>query len=271
MTLSGWADTQWGSDVITWDELWLNVAELVSRRSRCVRDRVGAVIVSSDNVMLSVGYNGPPTGLPVDGPCSNWCPRAQLRGETPCADYSDCFSIHAETNCILRLPGKPIDHRGGTLYVNSTICWPCANMVATAGLSRVVMNVKAGALRRSPEDVIALLEDCGTEVVLGSDWMSKYRRIFLDQHGLGPHRCTFCDVVMPTVEVIHHLDGDHTNNAVENLAPAHARCHLAHHSRGRKHSRASIERTHGVRVTCPTCGMESTRAGMGRHRSARGH
>lgn len=250
----------------------MNVAELVSRRSKCTRDRVGATIVSRDNVMLSVGYNGAPANYAVEGRCDAWCPRAQATGSDELSvDYSDCFAIHSESNAILRLPGRPVDHVGASLYVNSTVCWSCAQYIASTGISRVVMNVKPGRVRRDPPMIIEFLQECGVEVVLWSDRMSKYRRIFVDEHGIGPHRCYFCEVVMPELEAIHHLDGDHDNNVVVNLAAVHSRCHLTYHNQGRKQSREQIVKVHGPRVKCPTCGIESTRAGMGRHRSARGH
>jgi dCMP deaminase len=272
LTLSGWADLQWGADqVIEWDELWMNTAELVSRRSRCSRDRVGAVIVSADNVMLSVGFNGAPANYAVEGMCSGWCPRAQSGCEPKAPDYSDCFAIHAESNCVLRLPGRPVDHVGASLYVNSTICWDCARFIASTNISRVLMNVKPRELRRQPEDVIELLQQCGVEVILWQDRESKYRRIFLNANGLGPHECHFCKSMMPLVEAVHHVDGDHDNNEETNLSAAHASCHTSHHRKGHVQTREQIVKVHGPRVKCPTCGIESTRAGMGRHRSARGH
>ena len=48
---------------ISWDEYFMSMAELASRRSTCLRRHVGAVIVR-DNQVLSTGYNGAPKGLP---------------------------------------------------------------------------------------------------------------------------------------------------------------------------------------------------------------
>ena len=49
-------------DYITWDEYFMGVAELSARRSKDPNTQVGACIVSSDNKILSMGYNGFPRG-----------------------------------------------------------------------------------------------------------------------------------------------------------------------------------------------------------------
>ncbi|GAF81148.1 unnamed protein product, partial [marine sediment metagenome] len=47
----------------TWDEYFVEITELVSKRSTCLRRKVGAVIVQ-DKRILTTGYNGAPRGLP---------------------------------------------------------------------------------------------------------------------------------------------------------------------------------------------------------------
>lgn len=70
----------------SWDTTWLHIAILMARRSKCVRDQVGAVIVDASNRIVATGYNGPPAGfdpIGVDGEsigdldCSHWCTRAK--------------------------------------------------------------------------------------------------------------------------------------------------------------------------------------------------
>lgn len=61
----------------TWDDTWLDVAAVVARRSLCVRDQVGAVVVDPRNRVVATGYNGPPDGFEHGGlPCVEWCRRA---------------------------------------------------------------------------------------------------------------------------------------------------------------------------------------------------
>ncbi len=71
-----------------------------------------------------------------------------------------------------------------------------------------------------------------------------YRKIFLKAYGPFPHPCYFnCgEEVKPwagkltsDAPVIHHEDHDQSNNAPENLKPAHHGCHLSHHHKGSTH------------------------------------
>lgn len=207
----------------------MNMAQLVGARGKCSRDRVGAVIVSAENEMISVGYNGPPSGFPTEGQCQNWCPRAisAAAGEALDPNYHDCYSLHAETNAILRAPIKPLT--SGSIYVSSSTCWQCGVMIANSGLTRVVMRVKPSHRYRNPDKVVEFLVEAGLEVVVWGETIGKHRAIFIREYGLGPHRCYFCDVVMPWPETIHHKDHDHGNNDPENLAASHSSCHSRYH------------------------------------------
>ena len=49
-------------DYLSWDEFFMGVAILASERSKDPNTQVGACIVSADNRILSVGYNGTPNG-----------------------------------------------------------------------------------------------------------------------------------------------------------------------------------------------------------------
>ena len=119
----------------TSDEVWMDVARAVSKRSRCVNRQVGAVIVTSQNRMAATGYNGPPAGLEVSGQCGGFCPRAQT-GERG-VSYGNCVSVHAEANALLFASRREIE--GGTIYVTNPCCWDCAKLVANSGLDKVVV------------------------------------------------------------------------------------------------------------------------------------
>jgi dCMP deaminase len=130
-----------------WDEIWMNLAIDLARRSRCSRDQVGAVIVSADNRVNSASYNGPPPNatdgggpvIPDVGNCSNWCPRAMNPPMEKALDYSDCYTNHAEANALVRADYTQILF--GTIYVSSTPCVACAKNVAASGVQRVVYRV----------------------------------------------------------------------------------------------------------------------------------
>lgn len=156
----------------TWDETWLGVARIIARRSLCVRDQVGAVIINEHNRIVATGYNGPPERFTHnDAPCSNWCKRAQVSNvgeeypDAPIAvDYSDCPSLHAEANA-LSVCDRSLRERG-TIYVTSAICSNCAKLIANSGLKRVVVaidDVERFAYRNATISYV-FLNDCGVRV-----------------------------------------------------------------------------------------------------------
>jgi dCMP deaminase len=157
----------------TWDETWLAVARVVSERSLCDRDRVGAVIVDSTNRIVSTAYNGPPSGYihtRMDKPerCSQWCTRAtntptlldctaeEIRGLQP--DYSDCPSLHAEANALSVCDRST--REAGTIYVTSHVCSACAKLIANSGLKRVVVRPSASADHRRSDNWYTFLRHC---------------------------------------------------------------------------------------------------------------
>ena len=123
---------------------YLDLAEMVSQRSTCLRKHYGAVIVNNDEV-VSTGYVGAPRGRRH---CSDIgrCIREELhvpRGER----YELCRSVHAEANAIIsasreRMIGSSlyltgVDARTGEYVENSSSCSMCKRMIINAGISRV--------------------------------------------------------------------------------------------------------------------------------------
>ncbi len=77
---------------------------------------------------------------------------------------------------------------------------------------------------------------------LGS-YVFPHTKAFLEFYGPPPHECCFCGLIVEKFNgtskdglAIHHIDGNHNNNAKENLAPSHFGCHTGHHRLGAKHS-----------------------------------
>jgi dCMP deaminase len=145
----------------TWDEVWLEVADAVSKRSRCTRAQVAAVIVDENRRICSTGYNGPAAKYPAYGDCSDWCERAQ--GKTGLgADYEGCPSIHAEANALLYVDRSAVAN--GTIYITCAPCMQCAKLISNSGLSRVVTRVRKADLHRNPEAVLEYLRKCNISV-----------------------------------------------------------------------------------------------------------
>jgi dCMP deaminase len=150
----------------SWDEVWMEMADAISKRSRCSRAQIGAVVVSKDQRISSTGYNGPAASLDVEGDCINWCPRAQ--GLTTLDNtYDACPSIHSEANALLYVDRSRVE--GGTIYITDVACLQCAKLVSNSGVARVVMRVSSTAAHRKPEATIEYLKKCNLEVTILED------------------------------------------------------------------------------------------------------
>lgn len=158
---------------LSWDQVWGLTAKNMGRRSLCIRDQVGAVIVDSSNRIIATGYNGPPQGFPHgELTCDRWCPRARngVKMGLPAkpvelaADYSDCPALHAEANALSVCDQK--DRIDGTIYVTSGICIGCGKLIANSGLTRAVVRASVQPAHRNSDATYQLLRDCGMEVEL---------------------------------------------------------------------------------------------------------
>lgn len=119
----------------TWDEYFMEIAQVVATRATCPRRSVGAVIVL-DRRILTTGYNGAPRGLshcPPEGPMHDW-PRG-------CMINGHCVrAVHAEQNAIVQAALNGVSTRGSTLYVTCQPCNGCAKMIVNAGIIKVVFD-----------------------------------------------------------------------------------------------------------------------------------
>lgn len=115
------------------------MAQILAKRSLCVRDQVGAIIVDVNDKIIGEGYNGPARYTDHrDQPCDMWCDRAKkLRspGIILPTDYADCPSLHAEANALM-VSDRSL-RAGGTIYVTSHPCMACAKLIANSGLTGV--------------------------------------------------------------------------------------------------------------------------------------
>ena len=111
---------------ITWDEYFMGVAMLAARRSKDPNTRVGACIVSQDNIIISTGYNGLPNG----------CSDDEYPWEREGEETKYPYVVHAELNAILNANGR--DLRGSRLYVALFPCNECAKAIIQAGVKEVL-------------------------------------------------------------------------------------------------------------------------------------
>jgi dCMP deaminase len=117
-----------------WDEYFMDIAHVVSRRGNCSRRKVAAVIVR-DRRIISTGYNGTPRGIPncFEGGCPR-CASDAPSGES----LGECICAHAEENAIVQAAYHGISVRDGVLYCTLSPCLMCTKMIINAGISEVV-------------------------------------------------------------------------------------------------------------------------------------
>ncbi len=118
----------------SWDEYFMEIVNVVKKRSTCSRRQVGALIVK-DKRILSTGYNGAPTGLKH---CEEiGCLREKMN--IPSGQRHElCRGLHAEQNAIVHAANSGVSIKGGTIYVTDQPCVLCAKMIINAGIERVV-------------------------------------------------------------------------------------------------------------------------------------
>lgn len=115
-------------DYISWDEYFMGVAKLSGMRSKDPNTQVGACIVSSDNKILSMGYNGFPIGCSDDE-----FPWAR-EGEPLKIKY--LYTVHSELNAILNYRGGSLE--GSKLYVSLFPCNECAKAIIQSGIKTII-------------------------------------------------------------------------------------------------------------------------------------
>ncbi len=117
-----------------WDEYFMSIAALVSKRTTCLRRAVGAVLVK-DRRILSTGYNGAPVGL---AHCEETgCLRAEQN--VPSGERAEiCRGLHAEQNAIIQAAYHGASIAGATLYCTTLPCSICVKMLINAGIVEIV-------------------------------------------------------------------------------------------------------------------------------------
>jgi dCMP deaminase len=140
----------------SWDEYFMEMAELTAKRTTCMRRAVGAVIVKEKRA-IATGYNGAPRGIKHcedrDG-----CIRQNL-GVPSGERHELCMALHAEQNAIIQAAAMGNAIEGGTIYITHQPCAICAKMIINAGIRRIV-------IREGYPDELAssLLDEAGLEI-----------------------------------------------------------------------------------------------------------
>ena len=114
------------SDYITWDEYFMGVSLLAAKRSKDPNTQVGACIVSSDNIIISTGYNGFPYG----------CSDDEYPWDREGTETKYPYVVHAELNAILNSKGRSLE--GAKIYVSLFPCNECAKAIIQSGIKEVI-------------------------------------------------------------------------------------------------------------------------------------
>jgi dCMP deaminase len=118
----------------SWDEYFLEVAELIASRSTCLRRKVGAVLVK-DKRILATGYNGAPSGILhcIEAGC------IRQRLKIPSGERHElCRGLHAEQNAFLQAALHGTSLKDSVLYSTTQPCIICAKMIINAGIKEIV-------------------------------------------------------------------------------------------------------------------------------------
>lgn len=122
----------------SWDNYFIQIAEMVGTRATCDRGRSGCVI-TKDKRILVTGYVGSPVGIEHCDEVGHEISRVINDDGT---ESKHCIrTIHAEQNAITQAARNGISINGGTLYCHMTPCYTCAKMIINAGITRVVANL----------------------------------------------------------------------------------------------------------------------------------
>ncbi|MCJ7653267.1 MAG: cytidine/deoxycytidylate deaminase family protein [Actinobacteria bacterium] len=117
----------------SWDEYFLEIAQVVSGRSTCLRRQVGALVVK-DKRILATGYNGAPRNLVH---CLDvGCLREEAGAESGHV-HELCRGLHAEQNAIIQAAMHGVSIDGGVLYSTHQPCVLCTKMMINAGLEAI--------------------------------------------------------------------------------------------------------------------------------------
>jgi dCMP deaminase len=144
---------------LSFDQIFMNLASDLAKRSHCVKAQVGAVLTKETRI-ISVGYNGPPAGThncdeewPETG-----CPR-DARG-------SCSLALHAEENTILYAVKNGARLEGATMYTTLSPCLACARLIFSAGITTVYYQHSYAEYKGLPSDEgVDFLKRFGVEVL----------------------------------------------------------------------------------------------------------
>ena len=152
----------------SWEEYFMDITFLVSKRATCRRRQVGAILIK-DKRILSTGYNGAPMGLAhcLDIGC------LREKKNIPSGERHElCRGLHAEQNAIIQAAYHGVSVKDAVLFCTNLPCIICLKMIINAGIKKIVY--KDGYPDELSRDMI---EESGIELVEYKKGLKKYQGV----------------------------------------------------------------------------------------------
>lgn len=130
------------------EQYFLKIAEAVSEQSTCLDKKVGCVIVSPENYIISCGYNGAPSKI-MDCITLGVCRK----------DFHLSYlATHAEINALIKAGERT---KGGKLFVTLEPCFECAKAIINAGIKEVYYskeNNKSDTYKQEVKSILSTVD-----------------------------------------------------------------------------------------------------------------
>lgn len=140
---------------LSWEEYFMGIAKLSAQRSKDPNTQVGACLVSKDNKILGIGYNGMPRGCSDDiFPWSK--PEKYL------------YVCHAEINCIINVNEFSLLN-GSTMYTTLFPCNECAKIIIQTKISKIVYDDDKYSDMETTKASRRMLEHLGIDIIKYND------------------------------------------------------------------------------------------------------
>jgi dCMP deaminase len=124
----------------SWDDIYLDMAHLIARKSTCRKYQVGAILVKNNNI-LAMGYNGVHCDNLSNFKCMDEFTAEDMtteEGRTKHRKWSETNEIHAECRALLDAMCQQTWQSNSTLYTTLSPCAHCAKFLLVAGVERIV-------------------------------------------------------------------------------------------------------------------------------------
>jgi len=116
-------------------DAYMKTAETFAELSHARRLHVGAIVVKDDRI-ISIGYNGMPSGW--DNDCEYEIYEDNGDDEPITILKSKPEVLHAETNAIAKLAKSNESGLGATMFITHAPCLDCAKLIYQSGISHVL-------------------------------------------------------------------------------------------------------------------------------------